>query len=186
MSDQKPEKKTPFPQPELREIDPKEERIVRVAGMKFILPNQWREGDTLDAEAAIFINTAWHTACINRFGETRRELLADPRTDYNVFDAELQAFVDTYRYTPRPASAPASADQKPDDAEKALIRFARPHFNKAMRGLNLSRGRYEELLREYVRDNRETLENLYAADQASQSAVQSALSSLLGDQPDAE
>lgn len=155
MSDTSQDQKHSIVQPPLREPEA-DERVVRVAGLKFILPCKWAAGDVLDEESAAFINTAWHTAVINRFGAIRQLLLDDPATTYEKFDAELQAFFDEFSWTPRPSKA-TSEKPKRTEEDKALESFARPLFNKAMKGHGLSRERYEELLQKYISENRDTL-----------------------------
>lgn len=180
MADAKPASKpqAKFAQKLLRDLGT-DERVVRIAGLKFILPNQFKPGDVLDETAAIFINTAWHTAIINRFSPLREELLKDPRTTYDVFDGELQAFVDGFKWTPRPKKT--SKDPiKLSEEEKALESFARPMFNKAMKGHGLPREQYEAFLREFIVDNRAMLEEAFARQKES---VDSLIAFLDGDQP---
>lgn len=142
-------------QPKLRTPLPNE-RVVRVAGLKFILPNNWAPGDVLDEDSAAFINAAWHTAAINGFAEIRQSLLNDPRTTYEIFDQELQTFYDSYKRTTRQLDA---SDAKPGRTpeEKALISYARPRFNNYMGGKKHSRAKYEELLLVFVEGNRTKL-----------------------------
>jgi len=142
-------------QPPLRDPLPNE-RVVRVAGLRFILPCNWEPGNVLDEETCKFLNAAWHTAVINGFAETRRELLSDVRTTYADLDTALQGFYDTYKRTTRADTSKAKPGRTPE--ERALISFARPHFNRAMKGKNLSRKEYEELLLKYVTRNRAKLE----------------------------
>lgn len=141
-------------QPELREPGPNE-RLVRVAGCKFILPCNWRAGDVLDEETAKFLNAAHHTAVINGFSETRRELLGDVRTTYEDLDEALQGFFDHYKRTTRDDTTKAKPGRT--DEERELISFARPDFNRAMKGKAVTRKEYEELLLKHVRKNRAQL-----------------------------
>lgn len=148
--------KVQITQPKLR--DPSEhERVVRVAGFKFILPCNWKPGDVLDEDSAAFINAAWHTAAINGFSERRRDLMNDPRTTYQVLDEELQAHYEVYKRQTRTLDA---SDARPGktDAEKKLISYARPRFNAAVRDKKLPRKDYEALLVKYVEKNRAKLE----------------------------
>lgn len=165
-------------QPPLREPEA-DERIVRVAGLKFILPCKWAPGDTLDEESAAFINTAWHTAVINRFGPVREILVQNPATTYEQFDAELQAFFDRFSWTPRPAKASGEKPKRSEE-DKALESFARPLFNKAMKGHGLSRERYEELLLQYIEDNRDVLTRSMERQRAAVSAITQSLVTNLG------
>ena len=151
-----PKPKHTIAQPALKDPGPNE-RVVRVAGLKFILPCNWAPGDVLDEETARFLNAAWHTAAINGFAETRRELLSDVRTTYDDLDAALQGFYDAYKRTTRSSdTSKAKPGRTPE--ERALISFARPHFNRAMRGKDLTRKDYEDLLLKYVTRNRAKLE----------------------------
>lgn len=150
-------------QPELRDLYPNE-RIVRVAGLKFILPGRWQEGDVLTEEDAIFINTAFHTAVINRFAPTREALLADPATGYEDLEDALLDFLDSYKWTPRPASHPSDDVEPLTEDERDLVRFARPHFNKAMKGTKVSRADYEATLRKWVLANKSVLEPMLEAE----------------------
>lgn len=150
-----------FRQKRLAEVNPLTHRIVRCAGVKFVLPLIWAEGDVLDAEAATFLNIAWHTSVLNRFSETRDLILENPEATYDQMDEALQAFFEDYRHTPRPASMPKE-NELLTDHEKDLIDFARPDFNKKFGGLGLERQEYEKRLREYVLSNQATLSKALA------------------------
>lgn len=168
-----------FRQKRLAPINPETHRIVRCAGLKFILPNVWKAGDVLDAEAAAFLNIAHHTAVLNRFGATREELLSKPETTYDDLDSALQAFFEDYRHTPRPASAPTE-NELLTDHEKDLIAFARPFFNAKFGGKGLDRKDYEKRLREYVLANQASLSKALAEERAAMKALIDGLEDLNG------
>ena len=147
-------------QPELRPLEPGE-RYVRTGGLKYILPTVWVEGDVLSAEAAVFINTALHTSVLNRFKDTRKVLEENPSTTYDDIDKALREFFATFSIGSRPTKAPdpvVEEDAEDVAALKALIKWARPQYNKAMTGLKLPRKDYEEFLRTWVLENRSDLQ----------------------------
>ena len=146
--------KATITQPELTPPGPNE-RVVRTGGLKFILPMRWTPGDVLDEQSALLLNTAYHTAVINRFAPIRQELLSNPNTTYEDLDKALQAFFDEFNYTPRPLDSSKPTDRT--DEVRELESFARPYFNKAVGGKGLPRADYEALLREWVAENREFL-----------------------------
>ena len=150
-------------QPKLAPLDA-HSRVVRVAGLKFILPNIWAEGDTLDAESALFINTAHHTTVLNRFADTRDALLEDESTTYDDLDKALQAHFESYRWTPRPTSPPTDRELLTDE-DKDLIAYARPVFNATFGGTGLPRKDYESKLMAFVLDHRATLLKSMKAEQ---------------------
>lgn len=157
-------------QPELRDPLPNE-RIVRTGGLYYILPNAWAVGDVLTEELAAFLNAAWHSAIINRFKDLRQSLESNDSTTYHDLDKALQEFAAEFSVTPRATKPLEEPKPEQDEEEKeafaALVKFARPDFNKAMREVKgLPRKKYEELLREYVRENRAQLEEDLAAHQA--------------------
>lgn len=144
-------------QPALRELAPGE-RVVRTAGLKFILPTSWKAGDVLTEEDALFINSAHHTALINRFGETRRTLLENPDCTYADLDKALQAHYENFKVNPR--TTDTSDPETTSEEDRELISFAREPFNKMFGGKGIPRKEYEAMLRDYVKDNRELLTNL--------------------------
>lgn len=151
-------------QPKLSTVQPNE-RVVKTAGLKFKLPNIWSEGSVLDAESALFINTAYHTTVLNRFAETRDALLNSPSTTYEDLDAALQAHFESYRWTPRPTKAPTDRELLTDE-DKDLIAYARPVFNATFGKKGLPRKDYEAKLMQFVLDNKATLVKSMAAEQA--------------------
>lgn len=166
-------------QPPLRPLEPNE-RVVRIAGLRFILPCRWSPGDVLDENSALLINTAWHSALINRFGETKRVMLENPACTYLQLDEALQGFEESFKYTPRPIDASDPKAGKSQE-ERALESFARPHFNKAMRGHGLSRPEYEKYLQSYIADNRDLLLGLMADEKRSINRVIESLSGAFGE-----
>ena len=156
-------------QPELRDPLPNE-RIVRTGGLRFILPNAFAEGDTLTPASAAFINAALHSAVINRFKDTRKVLEENPTTTYADIDEALQAFFAEFEVTPRKTKAPepeADTDDEANAAFRALVKWARPDFNRAMSTVQgLPRKEYERLLREWVQENQPTLQAQMEAEQA--------------------
>lgn len=168
------EEETGIPQPPVRPLEAGE-RYVRVAGLKFILPCKFAPGDVLDDQTAAFMNAAWHTAIINRFTPIRLNLLEDSRTTYEDFDRELQAFYESFEWTDRVKRTGGDEKPKKSEEEKALESFARPLFNKAMRGHGLPRERYEELLQEFITDNKVMLKEQFDRQQKSVNSLTSAL-----------
>lgn len=172
-------------QPELRDPLPSE-RIVRTGGLYYILPNAWSAGQVLTPELAAFLNAAWHSAFINRFKEARKALEEDPATTYKTIDDALQAAFDEFSVTPR-ATKPLEIVDDDEDAKeafKALVSFARPEFNRAMKEVKgLPRKKYEELLREYVRDNAAVLQE---AMDASNASIERAVKNLAASLPSGE
>lgn len=150
-----------IPQPELRELE-NNERYVRTAGLKFIIPQSFKPGDVLDEHTAAMLNAAHTTLIINRFSVTRKALLENPNCTYNDLDKALQDLVANFKYTPRPVRAPGE-DEGVSEEERDLIAFARPYFNKAFGGQGIERKDYEKLLREWVGLEREMLTKLKTA-----------------------
>jgi len=148
-----------IPQQELRPPNA-DERIVRVAGLRFILPCPFKPGDVLDDNSALLINTAFHTALINRFGEQKRSVLEGPNPTYNKLDAALQAHYESFKYSPRPLD---SSDPKAtlSDAEKAFQSFARAKFNKVLGGQGIERDVYEATLANWIKSNRADIEDAF-------------------------
>lgn len=144
-----------IPQPELRPLGEKE-RYVRTAGLRFIIPENFSPGDVLDDNTAAILNAAWTTQVINRFSPIRQALLENPATTYADIDRELQSHFNSYVYRPRPVRAPGDEDET-SDADRDLISFARPVFNKHFGGQGLDRKDYEALLKTWVKNNREML-----------------------------
>lgn len=173
-------------QPELRDPLPNE-RIVRTGGLYYILPNAWSAGQVLTPELAAFLNAAWHSAFINRFKEARKALEADDATTYETIDKALQEAFDEFSVTPRatkPFEPAEDSDEDAKEAFKALVSFARPEFNKAMKEVKgLPRKKYEELLREYVRDNAADLQE---AMDASNASIERAVKNLAASLPSGE
>jgi len=173
-------------QPELRDPLPSE-RIVRTGGLYYILPNAWAAGQVLTPELAAFLNAAWHSAFINRFKEARKLLEEDSSTTYADIDAALQAAFDEFSVTPRatkPLEPAEDDDEESKEAFKALVSFARPEFNAAMKEVKgLPRKDYEKLLREYVRDNGAVL---LEAMEASNASIERAVKNLAASLPSGE
>lgn len=173
-------------QPELRDPLPNE-RIVRTGGLYYILPNAWKPGDVLTTELAAFLNAAWHSAFINRFKEARKALEENPATTYEDIDQALQAAFEEFSVTPRatkPLEEPDNSDEEAKAAFRELVKFARPEFNAAMRDVKgLPRKRYEELLREWVKENQPMLQE---AMEASQAAIARAVKNLTANLPSGE
>ena len=138
-------------------------RIVRTAGLQFILPCNWKPGDVLDEQSAALLNAAHHTAVLNKFAPIR-ETFYGPDGEfkdgltYNDIDRELQAHFDNFKWNVRRQDT--SRPEPASEEDRELIAFARPHFNKAFGGQGLERKDYEALLREYVNTNREMLSKL--------------------------
>lgn len=147
-----------FAQPKLRPLEPNE-RYVRTAGLKFILPMNFKSGDVLDDKTAAILNQAYTTLVINRFAPIRAALLENDNTIYEDIDRELRAHFASFTYTPRPVIA-GEEDEKLSEEDRDLVTFARPHFQKAFGGQGIARKDYEMLLREYVVGNRLMLEKL--------------------------
>ena len=161
-----------FKQPKLRTAD--NERVVRHAGLKFLLKNNWNVGDVLSEEDAAFINTAWHTLILNRFGEESDLIHADPKSTYNTLDSALQQFAEGYRWTPRPASPPTDRELLTDE-DKELIAYARPVYNRKVGGTGMARKDYEDQLREFVLANKSILLPAMNAEKASMAELTEAL-----------
>lgn len=161
----------------LRDLAPNE-RVVRTAGLRFILPCQYKPGDVLDEDTAALLNVAVHTAILNGFAETRRTLQDNPATTYQDLDAALQAFASEYKRTPRVLDTSDGSGAKTQE-ERDLIAFARPHFNKVFGGKNLARKDYEERLVAWVGENTEMLKELKAAESASMSKLKGYLSAMV-------
>lgn len=168
---------SPIEQGPLRELKPNE-RIVRCAGLKFILPCPYKPGDTLDEESAAFINAAYHTAVLNGFTPIRHELLADPRTAYEDLDRELQAFADTYKRATRKADASDASSGKTQE-EKDLYAYARPIYNHHMGRKHIPRKLYEAGLTKYINENRASLTAAMNKEKASMRQLTSRLIDLL-------
>lgn len=167
-----------IPQPELRKLNPNE-RYVRTAGLKFIIPENFKPGDVLDEHTAAMLNTAFTTLVINRFSPTRQALLENPNCTYKDLDTALQGHFDNFKYTPRPVRAPGE-DEGLSDEDRELISFARPHFNKAFGKQGIDRKDYEALLREWVVGNREMLADLKTSADARQTALLEDLAGAFG------
>lgn len=156
---------------------PSDERVVRHAGLKFLLKNVWRPGDVLDEESAVFINTAWHTLILNRFGEQSAEILANPKSTFEDLDSALQQHAEGYRYTARPASVPTDRELLTDE-DKDLIAYARPVYNKRFGGTGMSRSDYEDQLREFVLKHKSELKASMEAERATMADLTSSLARL--------
>lgn len=165
-------------QPELRKLADNE-RYVRTAGLKFIIPQNFKPGDILDVHTAAMLNTAYTTLVINRFSTTRQALLENPNCTYKDLDTALQGHFDNFKYTPRPVRAPGE-DNDLTDEDRDLISFARPHFNKAFGKQGIDRKAYEALLREWVVGNREMLGKLKAQADANSQALLEDLAGAFG------
>lgn len=142
-------------QPKLKELGPNE-RVVRTAGLKFILPNNWKAGDILDEQSAAFINTAWATFVLNRFSPIRDNVLEQPCPTYTDLDRALQATFEDAKWTPRPARPPSDTELL-DNEDRALISYARSEFNKRFGGKSIPRKDYEKKLRDFVLENKPIL-----------------------------
>ena len=171
-------------QPPLRELAPGE-RVVRVAGLKFILPCQFEAGFVLDEFTAEFLNISYHTAIINRFKPTRELLLENPAATYEDLDSALQGHFEQFVLPQARTRSPEPEPPEPDEAAlaeagalKALIAFARPHYNKAMKGHGLGRKEYETHLLNYVSDNRSMLEDLMSTEKKRLKSIMSKLSAV--------
>lgn len=145
---------TRYTQPKLRPAD--NERIVRHAGLKFLLKNVWNPGDVLDEESATFINTAWHTLVLNRFSDQSDLIHENPKSTYDDLDRALQLHAESYKWTSRPASAPTDR-QLLTDEDKELIAFARPVYNKKVGRTGMARKDYEKQLLDFVIENKTAL-----------------------------
>lgn len=152
-------------QKKLAPVDPSTHRIVRCASLKFVLPLVWRAGDVLDTDAATFLNIAYHTAVLNRFGPQREVLLENPSTTYDDLDSALQAHFEDFRHTPRPAAEPTE-NEILTAHEKDLRDFARPLFNAKFGGRGLERADYESRLTAYVLANQGSLSKALAFERA--------------------
>lgn len=165
-------------QPPLRPVG-ENERIVRTAGLKFIVPMNWKPGDVLDETSAALLNTAFCTAAINRFSPIRKALLENPDCTYDDIANELQDYFETFKYNPRTVDS-----SKPEDTRSAEVReleaFARPYFNKAWGGGQLPRKEYETLLREWIDENTEFLTTQFEVHKASVNSLVSDLTTLFG------
>lgn len=168
-----------IPQPALRKLDP-QERYVRTAGLKFIIPENFKPGDVLDEQTAAMLNTAYTTLVINRFSVTRQTLLENPNCTYADLDKALQDHFDNFKYTPRPTRAPGE-DEGLSDEDRDLLTFARPHFNKAYGGKGLERKDYEALLRTWVTSNREMLAEMKSKADAAFESLTKDLSGAFGE-----
>lgn len=162
-----------IPQPELRDLLPGE-RVVRVAGLRFILPPQFKPGDVLDENTAALFNAFYHTAIVNKFNKIKDTLLENANTTYEDFNTELQAFAQTFTYTPR-TTKPTEAKPAKSEAQKAMEAFARPYFNKAMKGHGLPREEYEAKLTTYVLANAAMLKEQMEAEDALLQSLMSGL-----------
>lgn len=164
----------PIPQPPLRTPLPNE-RVVRTAGLKFILPCKWKPGDVLDEAAADFINSAWHTAVLNRFGEIRNELLNDPRTTYEDLDQELQTFFDSFQRNPRKGNPSVAPVSEPSEDEREHLRiiksWSRSIFRANMANHGLTKESYEEAFRKWFDTNRSAIEAEYNREQEAIAAM---------------
>lgn len=165
-------------QPKLKDLEPGE-RVIRTAGLKFIVKCPWKPGDTLDETSALLLNTAWHTAALNRFSETRKVLLENPDCSYEDLDKALQAHLENFSYTPRPLDTSDPTD--PTDEDRELISYARPIFNKVVGGKGIERKQYEEMLREFVTNNRVMLLQRMRAEQQAMSKLTEDLAGALGE-----
>lgn len=168
-----------IPQPELRTLA-SNERVVRTAGLKFIVKNNWKAGDVLDERTALLLNTAYQTIVINRFAPIRQALLDNPDTTYDDLDKALQDHLENFKYNPRPVDASDAKDDSRTQEERDLEAFARPHFNKAFGKQGIARADYEALLRDYVRDNRELLTKLKAQADERFNAISEDLAGVFG------
>lgn len=168
-----------IPQPQLRPLE-LNERYVRTAGLKFILPMNFAIGDVLDEKTAAILNQAYTTLVINKFAPIRTALLENPNTTYDDLDRELRNHFANFTYTPRPVN-PEPGEESLSEEERELLSFARPHFNKAFGGQGLERKDYEALLREYVRDNRPMLEKMKASADALQQTLAADLGEVYGE-----
>lgn len=165
-------------QPALKELEP-DERVVRTAGLKFIVKNPWKPGDVLDERSALLLNTAWHTAGLNRFSETRKVLLENPDCTYQDLDKALQAHFENFTYTPRPLDTSDPTDLSDEDRE--LIAFARPRFNKVVGGKGIPRAEYESMLREFVTNNKVALMQAMRTQEKAMSQLTEDLAGASGD-----
>lgn len=169
-------------QPPLRQLEPGE-RIVRTGGLRFILPVPWSAGMVLDEQSAAFLNSAWHTAILNRFNSTGLldSLYATQGTTYDDIDASLQDFALHFTYTPRPpkddSSEPPSA--KPDPSTKAFLSFCRARWSAIMSGKGIPRDQYEEGLAVWIGTNRSYLETEYEKENLAIEELGSILSDLI-------
>lgn len=156
-----PRPKHSIPQPPLRDPLPTE-RVVRTAGLRFLLPCPYAEGAILSQHDADFLNTAWHTAIINRFSTSgiKDYLLAKPGITYDEIDRELQAFFETYEWSPRPT--PTLAEPKPEALrDKPLETYARTHFRAVAGGRAMPRAEYENTFREWFANHDEAIRKAY-------------------------
>lgn len=167
-------------QPELRELEPGE-RIVRTGGLKFILPTKWKTGDVLTEEDAIFMNAAFHTALINRFGPQRKALMERDDVTYEMLDKELQAHFESFSVNTRANDTSDGTDTGLNDEDKALVAFGRPLFAKVYGGTGLARKDYEELLREWVFSNRSMLMTQMVKHQQTMTSLTEGLADALGE-----
>lgn len=168
-----------IPQPELRTLAPGE-RVVRTAGLRFIVPTNWKAGDVLDEQTALLLNTAYHTIVINRFAPIRQAILDNPDATYTDLDRALQEHFENFKYSPRPLDTSSAKDDSRTQAERDLEAFARPHFNRAFGKQGIARADYEALLREYVKDNHELLTRLKSEADSRFSAITEDLAGVFG------
>ncbi len=144
-----------IPQPALRALA-ENERYVRTAGLRFIIPQNFKPGDVLDENTAAILNASYTTLVVNRFAAIRKVLLENPDCTYQMLDKELQAHFDNFKYNPRPVRTPGDEDGKTEE-DRELIAFARPIFHKTFGGQGIERKAYEALLVEWVVGNRTML-----------------------------
>lgn len=152
------------------------ERIVRVMGLKFILPCAFKRYMTLNDQWIVdFLNTAWHTAVINRFTATvRDELLKNPALTYEQVEEALIRTFDEFEWEGRPTKPPRLVDIQ-DDNQKARIKYARPLYNAAMKGHSLDRAEYELKLFEWTEQNVEVLDEMRSASETKNAALRNML-----------
>lgn len=150
-------------QPPIREPH-NDERVVKTAGLQFILPCVVKPGDVFDETRAQFYNAAWHHAVINRFTPIRQTMIENG-ANYEEIDRELQAFFDEFNYLPRQPSAKTEEKSAQSEEDIALEKFARNLFREHVRGSLKSRGDYEKRLKSWITENREQLVTLMFKEQ---------------------
>lgn len=165
-----------IPQPLLRKLG-EHERIVRVANLKFILPNEFDKGEVLEGWKLDFINSAYHTQIINAFSETRKELVGNPATTYSDIEDALLEFAASYSWNHRPTKPPTLTSVL-TDTQKARIKFARPFYSQIMSGRGFARADYELGLFDWTEQNAELLDDMRTKHEADMAKLQAAVDNL--------